>query len=70
MIPLEYLEKVDHALLRAAAKCDAPLPLDAASKAEIRRRTLEILRIDPAWRPEIKAKRAGVKVSIYLQMIL
>ena len=61
MIPIEYLEKVDHALLRAAAKCDAPLPMDAAAKAEIRRRTLEILRIDPAWRPEIRAERAGVR---------
>lgn len=61
MIPLEYLEKVDKALLRAAATCDAPLPLNAAAKAEIKRRTLEILRIDEAWRPTVKATCAGVK---------
>ena len=61
MIPLEYLEKVDRALLRAASGCDAPLPLDGPAKAEIRRRVLEILRIDAAWRPEIKARTVGVK---------
>ena len=60
MIPIEYLDKVDHALLRAAAKCDAPLPLDAAAKTEIRRRTLEILRIDPEWRPAIKTETREV----------
>ena len=66
MIPLEQLEKVDRALLRAAAACDAPLPLDAAAKAEIRRRVLKILRIDPAWRPEIKtATREVVECGNY-----
>ena len=60
MIPLEYLEKIDRALLRAAAACDAPLPVDDAAKAEIRRRVLNILRIDPAWRPEIKTETREV----------
>ena len=60
MIPLEYLEKVDLALLRAAAKCDAPLPLDTAAKQEIRRRVLNILRIDAAWRPAIKTETVEV----------
>ena len=60
MIPLEYLEKVDRALLRAAAKCDAPLPLDTAAKAEIRRRVLNILRIDAAWRPAIRTETVEV----------
>lgn len=60
MIPLEYLEKIDRALLRAAAACDAPLPVDDTAKAEIRRRTLEVLRIDPDWRPTVKAETIGV----------
>ena len=51
MIPLEHLEKIDRALLRAAAECDAPLPYDAAAQTEIRRRVLNILRLDAAWRP-------------------
>ena len=61
MIPLEHLEKVDRALLRAAAACAAPLPVDAAAKADIRRRTLEVLRIDPDWRPTIEAETVGVR---------
>ena len=61
MIPLEYLEKVDRVLLRAAASCDAPLPVDDAAKADIRRRVLEVLRIDPYWRPTIKAEPIGVR---------
>jgi len=66
MIPLEYLEKVDRALLRAAAECDAPMPYDAAAKAEIRRRVLDILRIDAAWRPAIRVKtREVVKCGNY-----
>ena len=60
MIPLEYLEKVDRALLRAASECDAPLPYDDSAKHEIRRRVLNILRIDAAWRPEIKVKTREV----------
>lgn len=61
MIPLEYLEKIDRALLQAAAKCDAPLPVNDAAKAEIKRRTLEVLRISPDWRPEIKTETLGVR---------
>ena len=50
MIPLEYLEKVDRALLRAAAKCDAPLPLDTAAKAETQRRIHVVSTHVSCWR--------------------
>ena len=61
MVPFDSLERAARALLRAAAACDAPLPVNAAAKAEIRRRTLEILRIRPEWRPEIEVETTGVK---------
>ena len=52
---------IDRTLLRAAAACDAPLPVTSEAKAEIRRRVLNILRIRDEWRPAIKTETLGVR---------